>query len=213
MDKLIIILLLMVSGMLQAQSNFEEGMNRGMELWNQGETEEASALFQRIAAAEDDSWLPNYYVALVNTTAAFRTKDYEQVNQYLSRAQQALDKELARNPENAELLVVQAMIHTAWIAYDPMSYGQTLSGKVMQLYGKAEILSPDNPRVILNKAQFEIGSARFFGSDVKPICAQLARSIDLFDNFKPESQFHPKWGKGQATELLEDCDPSYSLKK
>ena len=94
-----------------------------------------------------------------------------------------------------------------------MSNGQSLSPKVMQLYGKAEKLAPENPRVVLSKAQFEMGSARFFGSDVQPICAQLARSIDLFDNFKPESQFHPRWGKGQAEEMLESCDPSYSPKK
>lgn len=205
MDKLIIILLLMVSGMLRGQSNYEEGMTRAMELWEQDKTEEASALFQRIASAEKDSWLPNYYVAMVNTTAAFRTKDYTQVNQYLTRAQEALDKELAVHPDNAELLVLQAMIHTAWIAYDPMSYGQSLSGKVMQLYAKAEKLAPENPRVILSKAQFEMGSARFFGTDVKPICAQVERSIDLFDNFKPESHFHPNWGKQEAMQTLNTC--------
>lgn len=205
MDKLIIILLLMVSGLLRGQSNYEEGMTRAMELWEQDKTEEASALFQRIASAEKDSWLPNYYVAMVNTTAAFRTKDYTQVNQYLTRAQEALDKELAVHPDNAELLVLQAMIHTAWIAYDPMSYGQSLSGKVMQLYAKAEKLAPENPRVILSKAQFEMGSARFFGTDVKPICAQVERSIDLFDNFKPESHFHPNWGKQEAMQTLNTC--------
>ena len=205
MDKLIIILLLMVSGLLRGQSNYEEGMTRAMELWEQDKTEEASALFQRIASAEKDSWLPNYYVAMVNTTAAFRTKDYTQVNQYLTRAQEALDKELAVHPDNAELLVLQAMIHTAWIAYDPMSYGQSLSGKVMQLYAKAEKLAPENPRVILSKAQFEMGSARFFGTDVKPICAQVERSIDLFDNFKPESHFHPNWGKQEAMLTLNTC--------
>src|SRR5690606_31080686 len=205
MDKLIIILLLMVSGMLRGQSNYEEGMTRAMELWEQNKTEEASALFQRIASAEKDSWLPNYYVAMVNTTAAFRTKDYTQVNQHLTRAQEALDKELAVHPDNAELLVLQAMIHTAWIAYDPMSYGQSLSGKVMQLYAKAEKLAPENPRVILSKAQFEMGSARFFGTDVKPICAQVERSIDLFDNFKPESHFHPNWGKQEAMLTLNTC--------
>ena len=213
MDKLIIILLLLVSGIVQGQTNFEDGMNRGIELWKQGKTEEASSLFERIATAESESWLPHYYLALVNTTAAFQTRDFVQVSNYLTRAQKALDKQLAQSPDNAELLVLQAMVHTAWINFDPMTYGQTLSGKIMQLYGKAEKLAPENPRVILNKAQFEIGSARFFGSDITPICAQLERSIDLFDNFKPESQFHPNWGKGQAVEILQNCGPSYSNKK
>jgi hypothetical protein len=34
------------------------------------ENTEASDLFERIAAAEPANGLPNYYVALVNTTAA-----------------------------------------------------------------------------------------------------------------------------------------------
>jgi hypothetical protein len=34
----------------------------------------ASDLFERIAAAEPSKWLPNYYVALVNTTAALEQK-------------------------------------------------------------------------------------------------------------------------------------------
>jgi len=205
MDKLIIILLLMVSGMLRAQTNFEEGMTRGMELWDNGQIDEASGLFERIASAEKDTWLPNYYAALVNTTAAFNKTDYAQVNQYLTRAQTALDKAMLLDPDNPELLVLQAMIHTAWISHDPMTYGQSLSGKVMQLYARAEKLDPDNPRVILGQAQFEMGSARFFGTDVKPICAQVERAIDLFDNFKPESQFHPSWGKQEAVQTLNNC--------
>jgi hypothetical protein len=39
------------------------------------------------------------------------------------------------------------MIHTAWIAFDPMTNGQKLSGTVMQLYGKAQAMS-ENPRVV-----------------------------------------------------------------
>ncbi|WP_321540779.1 hypothetical protein [Flavobacterium piscinae] len=49
---------------------------------------EASAMFERIASAEKESWLPNYYVALVNTTTAFATKDKEQMNALLSKHNQ-----------------------------------------------------------------------------------------------------------------------------
>ena len=81
-------------------------------------------MFERIAAAEKTSWLPNYYVALVNTTTAFGTKDKEQISLLLDKAQNALDVELIKAPNNPELLVMQAMIHTAWIAFVPMTNGQ-----------------------------------------------------------------------------------------
>jgi hypothetical protein len=45
-----------------------------------------------------------------------------------------------KNPNNAELLVVQAMIHTAWLLLIPWQTDKKLSGTVMQLYGKAQAL-------------------------------------------------------------------------
>jgi tetratricopeptide (TPR) repeat protein len=208
MEKTFLLLTFLLSNLLYAQGDYDQGMKQAFQLWEDGNNNEASALFERIASAEKDNWLPNYYVALINTTSAFQTKDGKEVEILLSKAQTALDKELNKNPENPELLVLQAMIHTARIAYDPMTNGQTLSGKVMSLYQKAETIAPENPRVILSKAQFELGSARFFGTDTTPICAQIRNSIILFDNFNPDSPFHPKWGKKQAEENLEACGKS-----
>ncbi len=138
MSKIIVTIVLFISSYVSAQGQFEQGMGKALQLWGEGKSTEASALFERIAAAEKSSWLPNYYVALVNTNAAFGTKDKEQVSLLLDKAQKALDVEMDKNPNNAELLVVQAMIHTAWIAFDPMTNGQKLAGPVMELYAKAK---------------------------------------------------------------------------
>ena len=161
MTKIITTIAFFICSLLSAQGQFEQGMGKAFQLWGEGKNTEASDLFERIAAAEKTSWLPNYYVALVNTTAAFRTKDQGQVNLLLSKAQKALDIEMDKNPNNAELLVIQAMIHTAWIAFDPMTNGQKLSGKVMELFGKAQAIAPENPRVVFGKAEFEMGAALY----------------------------------------------------
>jgi hypothetical protein len=205
MEKVILILMLTISRCIFAQGNYEEGMSKAFQLWDDGKANEASAYFERIAAAEKDIWLPNYYVALVNTTEAFKTEDSQQVNALLTKAQSALDKEMDKDSNNVELLIMQAMIHTAWIAFDPMTNGQKLSGKVMQLYAQAEVISPENPRVLLSKAQYEMGSARFFGTDIQPFCDRIEYSITLFDNFEPETPFHPTWGKKQAEEVMKSC--------
>ncbi|WP_396152917.1 hypothetical protein [Flavobacterium sp.] len=205
MTKIIITIVLLVTSQLFSQGQFEQGMGKAFALWGEGKNNEASAMFERIASAEKESWLPNYYVALVNTTTAFSTKDKDQMNALLTKAQSALDVELNKYPNNAELLVMQAMIHTAWIAFDPMTNGMKLSGKVMELYGKAEQIEPNNPRVVLSKAEFEMGSARFFGTDIKPICAQIDKAIELFATFKPQTVFHPKWGLDRAKEVAKDC--------
>lgn len=205
MTKIIIAIVFFITSLVSAQGQFEQGMGKAFQLWGEGKNPEASALFERIAAAEKTSWLPNYYVALVNTTTAFGTKDAVQIDLLLTKAQNALDVELIKTPNNAELLVVQAMIHTAWIAFDPMTNGQKLSGKVMELYAKAEAIAPENPRVVFGKAEFEIGGAKFWGKDAKPMCAQIEKAIGLFATFKPETPFSPKWGLERAEVAMKNC--------
>ncbi|OUD36714.1 hypothetical protein [Flavobacterium sp. FPG59] len=205
MSKIIVTIVLFISSYISAQGQFEQGMGKALQLWGEGKSTEASALFERIAAAEKSSWLPNYYVALVNTNAAFGTKDKEQVSLLLDKAQKALDVEMDKNPNNAELLVVQAMIHTAWIAFDPMTNGQKLAGPVMELYAKANAIAPENPRVVFCKAEFEIGGAKFWGTDTKPMCAQIEKAIGLFATFKPETVFSPSWGLERAQMAQKNC--------
>jgi hypothetical protein len=205
MKKIITSIALLLVVIVSAQGQFEQGMGKAFQLWGEGKNTEASAMFERIAAAEKTSWLPNYYVALVNTTTAFGTKDKEQISLLLDKAQNALDVELIKTPNNAELLVMQAMIHTAWIAFDPMTNGQKLSGTVMGLYGKAQAIAPQNPRVVFGKAEFEIGGAQFWGTDTKPMCAQIEKAIGLFATFKPETPFSPKWGLERALEAQKNC--------
>jgi hypothetical protein len=101
--------------------------------------------------------------------------------------------------------VVQAMAKTALLASDPMTYGMTLSPKISGIYMKAYMLAPENPRVALCKAEFDLGGAKWTGADVKEICSRVEKSIDLFAKFKPETQFSPNWGLDRAKEALANC--------
>jgi len=205
MVKIITAIALFICGMVSAQGQFESGMGKAFQLWGEGKNDEASAMFERIASAEKNSWLPNYYVALVNTTTAFTIKDKEKISALLTKAQDAVDTEMAKDQSNAELLVMQALIYTAWIMYDPMTNGMKYSPKVMEQYAKAEAIAPNNPRVIFGKAEFEIGGARYFGQDTKPMCVQIDKAIELFGTFKPETPLHPKWGLERALEAQKNC--------
>jgi hypothetical protein len=205
MKTIITFIAILVTNLILAQTQFELGMGKAMQLWGEGKNTEASAMFERIAAAEKTSWLPNYYVATVNCFAAFQTKDKEQMNALLTKAQAALDIEMDKNPDNAELIVMQSMIYTAWMNYDPMTYGMKYSGTVMELYGKAEAIAPTNPRVVYGKAEFGIGGAKWTGADVKVLCKEIERAIGLFATFKPENAFSPNWGLKRAENALKGC--------
>jgi hypothetical protein len=56
-----------------------------------------------------------------------------------------------------------------------------------------------------SNAQQIISGAKYWGTDTKPMCEAIAKSIELFANFKPESVFHPKWGADRAKEALGNC--------
>lgn len=205
MKKTIAILTLFLTSITFAQAQYAKGMQKAFHLWGEGKTSEASNMFERISAAELDNWLPYYYVSSINTIASFGEKDKEKLTQQLEKAQEFIDLAKAISPDNPEILVQQAMIHTAYIAFDGAAYGMTLSGKVAALYEKAAQLAPENPRVVFSKAEWNMGSARYFGKDTAPYCKDVKRSLELFANFKADSEFHPNWGKERAEMTLENC--------
>lgn len=205
MKKIITTVALLVAVMVSAQSQFEQGMNKAFGLWKEGKNSEASAMFERIAAADKNSWLPNYYVALVNTTSVFTEKDKAKAELLLTKAQDALDIELIKDQSNSELCVMQALLYTAWVVVDPMTNAPKYSPKVMEEYAKAKSLNPNNPRAVFGEADYQIGGAKWTGVDTKPLCAQVDKAIELFATFKPETPFSPKWGLERALETQKKC--------
>ena len=206
MTKIITTLVLFLATVLFANAQqFEQGMGKAFEAWGSGNPTEASALFERIASVEKNNWLPNYYVALVNTTESFKPENTKNATALISKAQTALDEATLISPDNAEIVVMQAMINTALIVQDPMTNGMKLSAPTIELYEKALKLAPENPRAVFGKAEFEIGGAQYWGTDTKPMCEQVAKSIELFAKFKPETEFHPTWGLDRAQETLKNC--------
>lgn len=205
MKRLFTGLVLFISLIASAQGNYEKGMQKAFALWGEGKTTEAVNLFERIATAEPDNWLPPYWAAQVNIISSFGEKNKEKLTAQLNKAQDLLNDATAISKDNPEIMVMQAMLHTAWVAYDGATYGMTLSGKVIELYTKAALIAPENPRVVLSRAEWDMGGAKFFGQDTAPFCKDVERSLTLFANFKPESQFHPKWGEDRAKQILEDC--------
>ena len=205
MTKIITIIALFVASVVTAQGQFEQGMGKALQTWNQGKPTEAVAQLERIASVEKANWLPNYYIALINITQAFVEQDKTKMLSLIEAAQNAQDvcNELAM--DNPEVLIMQSMIHTASIVYDPMTNGQKLSGDVIYILNKAYKIAPENPRVVFQKASFEIGMAQYFGQDTKPMCAQIKKSIELFATFKPETAFHPSWGLDRAQAELKNC--------
>jgi hypothetical protein len=194
-----------ICSLLSAQSQYEQGMGKAMQLWGAGNDTEAISTFERIASVEKTNWLPNYYIAFICTIDVFGAQDKTKNPALLTKAQDAVDDATAISPNNPEIMVVQAMLYTAILVQDPMTNGQKYGALAMEQYNKALAIDPKNPRVVFSKAEFEIGGAKYWKTDTKPMCEAIAKSIELFANFKPETQFHPKWGLDRAQQALISC--------
>lgn len=205
MKKIIIICTALVFGFNQAQTNFEKGMDKAFELWKTDKVDEAINLFERIANAEKDNWLPHYYIAQINSIRSWNVKDETVLKAQLDKAHEHLNIAMAISKNNPELLVMQGQIYTNWVAFDGRTYGMKYAAKVTELYNKAYKIAPKNPRVVMCKADWAMGSARYFGQDPKPYCEELESSLALFDAFKAESKYHPTWGKNRAKEAIKPC--------
>ena len=205
MKNLIIIAFVLVSGVLTAQTNFEKGMQKAFSLWQEGNTDEAENMFERISNAETNQWLPHYYIAQINSIKSWGQNDETILKAQLDKAQEHLNSAMAISKDNPEIMVLQAHVLTNWVSFDGMTYGMKYSGKIAELYSKAYAMAPENPRVIFSKAEWGMESAKYFGQDTKPFCVEIEKSIELFANFKPESELHPNWGKQRAEQVVTSC--------
>ncbi|WP_053990365.1 M48 family metallopeptidase [Mangrovimonas sp. TPBH4] len=210
MKHFIYIILLLLGSITQAQSNFEKGMQKAFSLWESNQWTEAENLFERIATAEPDQWLPHYYIAQMNSLKSWEEKDPVVLKAQLDKAQEHLNTAKSISKDNPELLVLQAHVLTNWVVFDGMTYGMKYSAKISELYSKAKQLAPNNPRAVYGKAEWEIGSAKYFGQDTSAFCKDLNHALELFATFKPESPFHPNWGQQRLEQLLaESCQEKH----
>ncbi len=205
MRTLLIIISFLSIATIHSQTAYEKGMNKAFELWASKNPDEAINLFERIARAEKENWLPFYYAAQVHIITTFGSKDENQIESRLKKAKDFLNEARTFSSENAEILIMEAMLNTAYVVYNPSVYGPTLSAKVEELYRKAKALEPENPRAILYHAEWKMGGAKFWGKDPKAFCPEIEKAILYFENEPNDTPFYPKWGKDQIARIQKNC--------
>ncbi|MGV6829889.1 MAG: tetratricopeptide repeat protein [Flavobacteriales bacterium] len=197
---IIVITLLSFSGI--SQTPYEKGMQKALDLWNTNKPDDAINLFERIAVAEPEQWLPKFYVSYITVIQNFNEKEETKLMAQQEKAMNFLNQVKEITSNNEEVLLLEALWYTVWVAYDGATYGMKYGGKVSQLYQDALQINPNNPRVILNKAQWDIGGAKFFGQPLEPYCKDIQHAIDLSKDYKPKGKFYPIFELDRAKELL-----------
>ncbi|WP_378184880.1 hypothetical protein ACE939_08615 [Aquimarina sp. W85] len=205
MKTIIVILVSFTLNTLIAQTPYDEGMKKAFELWKSNNVDKAANLFERIAKAENKEWLPYYYAAQINIIDAYQIGDAEMIEARLTKAQEFLNAAKSITKDNAELLVLEAMLNTAYVVYDSAKYGMTHSPKVEALYQQAKKIDSLNPRAIINHAEWKMGAAKYFGKDPKIYCAEVDRAIPLFKKSTNTDPYYPTWGLNQISRIQKNC--------
>ena len=187
-------------------TKYEKGMQQAFRLWEENKQWEAANMFERIAVAEPDNWLPPYYVAQINVIYSFGERDKSKLTEQLEKAQDFINDATAISKDNPDIIVLQAQLYTAWIVFDGQQYGMMYSQKASGLYEKALAIDPENPRMIFAKAEWDLGGAKYFGQSVEPYCKNVERAIKLSENIESKGKFFPKFSVERAKLVLaENC--------
>jgi len=71
MKNLMILMIMTITTLVNAQTAYDKGMQKAFEYWGKGENDKAIATFNRIAQVEKTNWIP-YYLLLRSTSGYFK---------------------------------------------------------------------------------------------------------------------------------------------
>lgn len=216
MKKYILIIALVFSGLTSAFANdsaYIKAMKKQLESLEKAKTpaelQNVANAFMRISEMNSDGWLPDYYAALALINAGFLSKEgIREKDAFYNEAKKHIDKAIAAQGENSELLALKGYALMGELTADPSGRGQSMSGLVMNTFGQALSLNPENPRAMVLMAQMELGMSRFFGTGPEKSCSLAQKSKELFEKEEAQSvenPLAPKWGQEISGQITAHC--------
>ena len=194
-------ILICLMGFTYAQSaKYESAMKSNISLLDsivvKGNYTELINNFTRIGDAEKTQWLPYYYAAYCASLQALTEKDNAQKDALADKATASLTKaESILGKENSETDVIKSMIATAHMMVDPQDRYMTYGPDINQNIEKAKSLDSTNPRPYLLEAQNKFYTPEAYGGGKDAAKEAFDKAKQLMDNFKPETELSPNWGK------------------
>ena len=159
--------------------------------------------FIRIAEAEKTQWLPYYYAAFCKVEQAMLEKDNSKKDAIADQATELLTKsEDILGKENSEIDVIKSMIATVHMTVDPQSRYMTYMSGISDNLQKAESLDSTNPRPVLIEAENKFYTPEQFGGGKDAAKPFFEKANVLDQNFKPETDLSPSWGRAPLQYFL-----------
>ena len=209
MKKLFLTLLLLATVSIFAQTTFDKIMTEKIAKIDQSKTpEDFTALsndFTRIGDKEKTKWLPYYYAAHTSIEKGrnlMMTGKMDQLDAIATEAQTALDKAAELSKDNAEILILQKMIHGLKMMVDPQARFMSEGMLGADALSKAAKLDPENPRITLLKAEDVYYTPEQYGGSKAKGLELFQKAKDQFVAYQPKTALHPNWGKGEVDYFL-----------
>lgn len=207
---LLAVLLVSVAATSFSQSDrFKQAMATNLKKFDSASTADdmlaLSNSFERIGDAEKTQWLPYYYAALTYAFHAYMKNTPSSNDTYASKTEELINKAEALEKNNSEIACVKSIIASLRMIVDPQSRWQSFGATVQQEIEKAKSLDPANPRPYFLQGQNLRYTPQEFGGGCATAKPALEEALKKFETFKPASEMHPNWGKGQLVTMLEGC--------
>jgi tetratricopeptide (TPR) repeat protein len=215
MKKLSFILILTFFSLIAFAQNerYTQGMTKAIAMIDTASAvttfQQAANILERIAAAEKDEWLPNYYQAYCQVRMAlpYMGQDQEKMIAHIEKAQVALDAAMASTTENSELLSLQGYIYHLHVWSNPQVNGPKYVPQANEVLQKAISLDDSNPRPYHLLGQNLFFTPEFWGGGAEAALPFLQEADERYASFKPASSISPNWGKDWNTDLLSRAQP------
>jgi len=203
----LVICFLTAAGMLADDGKYEKAMKKNLSKIDSAQGIDSmldvANGFERIAFAEKDKWLPYYYASFMFVLSSFTDTTAGKKDGYLDKADTFINIADSLEADESEIYVLKGMIAQARLQVDPMNrwmiYGRVSSSN----FQKAIELDTLNPRpeylmgvgLYYTPEQFGGGPAA-----AKPL---LEKSLEKFNQFFPDNDLMPNWGREMVKQLLE----------
>ena len=206
----ILICFLTVVGMHADGGKYEKAMKNNLSKID-GEKDVGSMLdvangFERIAYAEKDKWLPFYYASFMYVLSGFSDTTAGKADTYLDKADAFINIADSLEVDESEIYTLKGMVAQARLQVDPMNrwmkYGQ-ISGRNFQTAMELDTLNP-RPEYLMGVSLLYTPE-QFGGGPVtaKPL---LEKSLEKYNQFVPDNDLMPKWGRRKVEQLLEQIN-------
>ena len=162
--------------------------------------------FERIAFAEKDKWLPFYYASFMYVLSSYTDTTAGKADSYLDKADTFINIADSLEEDESEIYTLKGMIAQGRLQIDPMNrwmkYGQ-ISSRNFETAMELDTLNP-RPEYLMGIGLYN--TPEQFGGGPVPAKPLLEKSLEKYDQFVPDNELMPTWGRRKVEQLLEQIN-------